>query len=166
MYVLFRLAHEGDFEKIREIGMKGLKAAYNDFPPAALARIADEYHSLENLQKIIERTKKGRDFFLVAEALNRVAGFCHVSVKGKVCEVKIVAVDDFFQNRGIGSRLLSKCETFAREKNCRKYTAWVNGKNTRLRHFYIKNEFRHFEERDRMDSLKNRLWHMEKPLEN
>jgi N-acetylglutamate synthase-like GNAT family acetyltransferase len=168
MYVLFRHANDKDLEKIRELALKGLPLHYNNFPKAALERLAAEYHSDEKIKKSLQRAAEGNDYFIVAEIGGKVAGFCHiVTKKGKksTSELSKLYIDGAYTGKGLGSNLLGKGEAFAKQKGCVKYIAYANMHNRQLCHFFLKNGFRHFDEKDRVDEFSRKiLWHFEKVL--
>ena len=62
--------------------------------------------------------------FFVAECGDRLVGCCALQIYSKrLAEIRSLAVDPGFQNRGVATKLLQLCEQRARERNIKQLLA-------------------------------------------
>lgn len=162
----FRDATEDDFSRIREIALKGWLFSYSYLPSGELRKLVNEYYSGKNLKMSLKKVKAGTDSFVVVEMVSKVIGFCHVTVKKMKGELLRLYIDTDYIGKGIGKKLLLKCEEFLMSKGCRKYFTFANMHNKIGMDFYLRNGFVRLPEKDKEDEFRNGkvLWHMEKEL--
>ncbi len=164
--IAFREAAFGDFERIKDIALKGWLLSYSCLPPGKLAELVDKYYSEASLKTSLKKVSKGTDSFVVAEVSKNVIGFCHVTSKNRKGELLRLYLDTAYIGKGVGKKLLLAGEEFLKSKGLRKYSTFVNMHNKWGLDFYLRNGFVHLEAKDKEDEFRNGkvLWYMEKKL--
>lgn len=109
------------------------KAERKDYPAAAaLAARMWEHDPEELIQEFAETDAAGEGAVFVAEEEGKTVGFAqcalrHDYVEGtETCPVGYlegVYVDEACRRRGYAARLLSACESWAKEKGCREFAS-------------------------------------------
>jgi len=164
----FRQAAESDFNRIREIALKGWMFAYSHLPKDKLVRLVNKYYSVGSLTISLERVRIGTDSFIVAELDGKAIGFCHVTASIGIGELLRLYIDTSYIRKGVGKGLLLLGEKFLISKKCKKYFTFVNRHNRVGLDFYTRNGFVRAKKKDKEDEFKEGkvLWCMEKNLLN
>ena len=164
----FRQLRKKDFQRVREIALKGWLWSYNYLPAEELTELVNKYYSDKSLEKSFENIKSKKDFFIVAEKNNEIIGFIHAGMKTKdTGELHRFYLDTKFIWKGIGKLLLQKAEKFLKKKGCKKYFTFVNKHGKRAPEFYIRNGFQRIPKKDQHDEFRQYgkvLWYIEKKL--
>ena len=117
----------------REKGVKVRPAASGEMP--AIRELIRRFPS-HLMQSDLPRTSS----FLVAEWEGRIIGCCALQVYSKrLAEIRSLAVDPEFQNRGVATKLLQLCEERAKKRGIKQLLA-VSSNAT----FFEKRGFRTF----------------------
>lgn len=89
-----------------------------------------------NLEKIAERLRdRGIEYYAAVEG-NATVGFVDIEFKGKQAQILGLAVVREFQNKGIGSALLEKALSRAREEECEAVALLVSEDNPGAQSLY------------------------------
>jgi predicted N-acetyltransferase YhbS len=89
-----------------------------------------------DLAEVLDRLKKGH--FLAEEAGGRVTACVYVEPQGVRCYLGLLSVDPGVQRAGLGKRLVSAAENFARAAGCRHMDLNVVNLREELPPFYRK----------------------------
>ncbi|MEO6521837.1 MAG: GNAT family N-acetyltransferase [Mucilaginibacter sp.] len=81
--------------------------------PYKLLLLADEQ------MQAIERYIKQCDIYVIESGDKAIAVYAFYPVNGYTAEIKAIAVDEVYQNQGIGKRMLNQAESVAQEKGFR-----------------------------------------------
>jgi len=71
----------------------------------------------------------------------KLAGFLSFSIKDITTKIELIAVDEDFQGKGIGSTLIGQVESIAASLLCEKIEVVTQGLNSSAIHLYEKNNF-------------------------
>jgi len=164
----FRSLRKKDFERVKEIALKGWFFSYSYLPKDKITELLNVYYSQKSLEKSLKNIKKGNAYFILAKKNKKIVGFIHVGMKTKTKgELHRFYMDTNFIGKGIGKMLLQRAEKFLKEKGCKKYYTFVNKHGKRAPEFYLRNGFQRVPKKDKYDEFRQYgkvLWYIEKKL--
>lgn len=79
--------------------------------------------------------------FVAETGFGKPVGFVHVQVRGTLLWIDLLAVDTNAEGQGLGSRLLSRADSYGIANSCREASLFVDRNNRQAQYFYQKRGF-------------------------
>jgi len=145
-----RRIRKKDVEEIRHVALKTWLFAYkNIYQPKNIRKFVLDYYSKENFEKDFNSISKGSSEFIIAIERSKIVGYIQVSKSKKIWEVTRIYVNPNDHNKGIGTLLIGKIESFLHGKRTTKFIIHPHRKNKIAINFYKKVGFVRDTKRDR-----------------
>ncbi|MFH1400209.1 MAG: GNAT family N-acetyltransferase [Nanoarchaeota archaeon] len=138
-----------DFEELRTLANICWSDTYKEiYKVSTIARNVRTYYSDKKLRHNLDEMRRGKGLFIVA-VHSCIVGYAHVARRKDGWELLRIYVDPRSQRKGIGVRLLKRCESFLRENKVRSYIAHPHARNAEGIAFYLRLGFVRFQQGDR-----------------
>ena len=156
----YRQFEKQDSNEVHKLAFDSWKFTYKKiYPPDFIEKFVNQNYDPKKLGALIPQIKSGKMFFYVVIDKPHVVGFCHIGDRGSGMELFRIYLKPNYIGQGIGEKLLSFGESFVKSKGLHKYFCFVHKKNKIGIKFYLKNNFKHIQEKDEANE-----WYMEKKL--
>lgn len=158
---MIRKANQKDISRLAEILIFAKRTAYrkifnNDKVSFGVMQVFPLAIEFQNCPQLLE------NIFVYDDEFPK--GMINIAIKDNVVEIKELYIDPFFQNQGIGSKLIFHIENFVQELDITEIHLWVLEKNETGKRFYGKHGFLSSSDRKLEDSTTEYIVKLKKLL--
>lgn len=148
--LIIRKVTEADGPPLQTVARIAWKHTYSHiFTEEFIEKFISQAYNPEFLLRYLQ--DPGQSLYVVAVDKGNIIGFAQIGpdwdFKGEFRLSRIYLLPEFI-GKGIGSRLLKRCESYLRSINHTKYGLYVHKDNEIGKSFYFKHDFARMESRD------------------